>query len=120
MLFQNQKKQALAAMDSMLVKYNYHSIVDEVLYLQAQTELELGHIEKALLSLDKIKEAHYFEILGDDALFLMGTIYQDSLGDNETAMGLFNDLLTKFPGSIYVAEARTRFRELRGDFNNEN
>ena len=120
MLFQNQKKQALAAMDSMLVKYNYHSIVDEVLYLQAQTELELGHIEKALLSLDKIKEAHYFEILGDDALFLMGTIYQDSLGDNETAMGLFNDLLTKFPGSIYVAEARTRFRGLRGDFNNEN
>jgi len=120
MLFQNQKKQALTAMDSMLAKYNYHSIVDEVLYLQAQTELELGHIEKALLSLDKIKEAHYFEILGDDALFLMGTIYQDSLGDNETAMGLFNDLLTKFPGSIYVAEARTRFRELRGDFNNEN
>ena len=120
MLFQNQKDQALAAMDSMLAKYNYHSIVDEVLYLQAQTELELGHIEKALLSLDKIKEAHYFEILGDDALFLMGTIYQDSLGDNETAMGLFNDLLTKFPGSIYVAEARTRFRELRGDFNNEN
>jgi len=120
MLFQNQKDQALTAMDSMLAKYNYHSIVDEVLYLQAQTELELGHIEKALLSLDKIKEAHYFEILGDDALFLMGTIYQDSLGDNETAMGLFNDLLTKFPGSIYVAEARTRFRELRGDFNNEN
>jgi len=120
MLFQNQKDQALTAMDSMLAKYNYHSIVDEVLYLQAQTELELGHIEKALVSLDKIKEAHYFEILGDDALFLMGTIYQDSLGDNETAMGLFNDLLTKFPGSIYVAEARTRFRELRGDFNNEN
>lgn len=120
MLFQNQKEQALTAMDSMIVKYNYHSIVDEVLYLQAQTELELGHIEKALVSLDKIKEAHYFEILGDDALFLMGTIYQDSLGDNETAMGFFNDLLTKFPGSIYVAEARTRFRELRGDFNNEN
>jgi len=120
MLFQNQKEQALNAMDSMLMKYNYHSIVDEVLYLQAQTELELGHIEKALMSLDKIKEAHYFEILGDDALFLMGTIYQDSLGDNETAMGLFNDLLTKFPGSIYVAEARTRFRKLRGDFNNEN
>ncbi len=120
MLFQNQKDQALTAMDSMLVKYNYHSIVDEVLYLKAQTELELGHIERALVSLGKIKEAHYFEILGDDALFLMGTIYQDSLGDNETAMSLFNDLLTKFPGSIYVAEARTRFRDLRGDFNNQN
>ncbi len=120
MLFQNQKEEALVAMDSMLVKYNYHSIVDEVLYLQAQTEMELGHFDKAIVSLDKINEAHYFEILGDDALFLMGTIYQENLKDEETAMTLYNDLLNKFPGSIYVSESRTRFRELRGDFNKEN
>lgn len=120
MLFQNQKEEALVSMDSMLVKYSYHSIADEVLYLQAQTELELGHFEEALISLKKINEAHYFEILGDDALFLMGTIYQDSLGDNEVAMAHFNDLLAKFPGSIYVSEARARFRELRGDFTKEN
>lgn len=120
MLFQNQNEEALVGMDSMLAKYSYHSIADEVLYLQAQTELELGHFELAVNSLKKINEAHYFEILGDDALFLMGTIYQDSLGDNEVAMTHYNDLLAKFPGSIYVSEARTRFRELRGDFNNEN
>ncbi|MBO3698757.1 tetratricopeptide repeat protein [Fabibacter sp. E12] len=120
LLFQNQKLEALQAMDSMLVKYNYHSIVDELLYLRAQTERELGNFDSALLSLNKINEAHYFEILGDDALFLTGIIHQDDLGNTESAMTVYNDLLTKFPGSIFVAEARTRFRELRGDFNNEN
>lgn len=120
MLFQNQNEEALMAMDSMLTKYNYHSIVDEVLYLQAQTQRELGNFQKSLDALNKLNEAHYFEILGDDALFLTGVIHQDDLGDDETAMTFYNDLLTKFPGSIYVAEARTRFRELRGDFIKEN
>jgi len=120
LLFQNQKSAALTAMDTMLVKYSYHSIVDELLYLQAQTERELGHFENALNSLSKINEAHYFEILGDDALFLTGVIHEDDLGDDESAMNIYSDLLTKFPGSIYVSEARTRFRELRGDFNNDN
>ncbi len=120
LLFQNQKTSALTAMDTMLVKYSYHSIVDELLYLQAQTERELGNFENALNSLNKINEAHYFEILGDDALFLTGVIHEDDLGDSESAMNIYSDLLTKFPGSIYVAEARARFRELRGDFSNDN
>jgi outer membrane protein assembly factor BamD (BamD/ComL family) len=30
-------------------------------------------------------------------------------------MKLFQELLTKYPGSIYGADARKRFRNLRGD-----
>ena len=118
MLFQNQKSESIAVMDSMLTKYDNHSIVDELLYLKASTLRELGEFTSALESLNEINEAHYFEILGDDALFLTGTIQEFDLKDNEKAMAMYNDLLTKFPGSIYVAEARSRFRELRGDFNN--
>lgn len=118
MLFQNQKTESVIAMDSMLLKYDIHSIVDELLYLKALTLRELGEFETALKALDKINEAHYFEILGDDALFLTATIQEIDLKDNEKAMAIYNDLLAKFPGSIYVAESRSRFRELRGDFNN--
>lgn len=118
MLFQNQKSESIAAMDSMLTKYDNHSIVDELLYLKASTLRELGEFTRAMESLNELNEAHYFEILGDDALFLTATIQEFDLKDNEKAMATYNDLLTKFPGSIYVAEARSRFRELRGDFNN--
>lgn len=118
MLFQNQKSESITAMDSMLLKYDIHSIVDELLYLKAMTLRELGEFEAALESLNKINEAHYFEILGDDALFLTATIQELDLKDNDKAMEIYNDLLMKFPGSIYVAESRSRFRELRGDFNN--
>ncbi len=118
MMFQNQKTEALTSMDSMLTKYANHSIVDELLYLKSQTLRELGRFEEALKALEQINQAHYYEILGDDALFLTGIIQEEDLKDEESAMNSYNDLLTKFPGSIYVSEARNRFRELRGDYSN--
>lgn len=118
MIFQNHQEEALIAMDSMLVAFEGHSISDEVLFLKAQTLRELGHFEDALNSLKIISEKYYYDILGDDALFLTGIILEEDLNKPQDAMTTYSDLLTKFQGSIYVAEARSRFRELRGDFNN--
>lgn len=119
MIFQNQKREAIQAMDSMLVAFDGHSITDEVLLLKAETLRELGNFEEALNSLRIVSEKYYYDILGDDALFLTGVILEDDLKKEEEAMKVYEDLLTKFKGSIYVAEARSRFRELRGDFNNQ-
>jgi tetratricopeptide (TPR) repeat protein len=116
MLFQNKKTEAISALDSMLIKYQKHSIIDEVLFLKARTQRELGLFNDALVTLGVINEAHYFEILGDDSLFLTGLILQDDLKNGEKAMEVYLDLLNKFKGSIYVSEARKRLRELRGDF----
>lgn len=115
-LFQNQKSEAIAALNKMIEKYPNHSIIDEVYFLMAKTERELGHFEKALAALAVINEKHYFEILGDDALFLTGIILEDDLKNNERAMETYLQLLEKFKGSIFVSEARKRLRELRGDF----
>lgn len=119
MIFQNQKQEALVAMDSMLIKHNGHSICDEVLFLKAQTLRELGSFELALEPLQQIGELYDYDILADDALYLSGIILQEDLDREEEAMNIYSNLLTKFKGSIYVAEARNRFRELRGDFNNQ-
>jgi len=119
MIFQNQKQEALVAMDSMLTKHNGHSICDEVLYLKAQTLRELGRFELALEPLQQIGELYDYDILADDALYLSGIILQEDLDREEEAMNIYSNLLIKFKGSIYVAEARNRFRELRGDFNNQ-
>ena len=40
------------------------------------------------------------------------------VADIEQAQAIYNDLLVKYPGSIYVADARKRYRRLRGDFIN--
>ena len=55
------------------------------------------------------------DILGDDALYILAKTYQEKKNQPSKAMKLYQELLTKYPGSIYGAEARKRFRNLRGD-----
>lgn len=115
LLFQNKTDEAVDNLNKMLVKYADHSIADEVLWLRANTYLKQGKNNEALNDLKKISEAYPNDILGDDAMFTQGKIYEERLKDKQAAMDAYQKVLTQYPGSIYGAEARKRFRMLRGD-----
>jgi tetratricopeptide (TPR) repeat protein len=115
LLFQNQTGTALAALDSLFRTYQEHSLADEILWLRANTLIKENRAQEAVGDLEKIRQKHGEDVLGDDALFALAKVYQEKLNDKETAMRLFQQVLTQYPGSIYVAEARKRFRNLRGD-----
>ena len=57
-------------------------------------------------------------VMADDALYRRALLHETKLDDKEKAMELYQELLTKFPGSLYTVDARKRFRALRGDFLN--
>jgi tetratricopeptide (TPR) repeat protein len=115
LLFQHQYPQALEKLEQMLVKFKGHPIEDEVCYLRGMTFLKLNEPEKALIDFEKIAKDYQFDILGDDALFQAAKIYEEQKKENNKAMKLYQQLLVKYPGSILGAEARRRFRALRGD-----
>lgn len=115
MLFQNKKDSALIAFEQMLKDYPGHSLTDEIYWKMARINLELGNFENALLELQAILTGYPTDILGDDAMFLYGQIYEEHLYDYAKAMEIYRDFLITYPGSVYVAEARKRFRKLRGD-----
>lgn len=118
LLFQNKKHQAIEELDKMLEDYPGHRITDEIYWLQAKILLELGQFDDSIILLDKIVNEYAYDILSDDAYFLMGKIYEEQLSDNQRAMEIYQDFLTKYPGSLFSAEARKRFRRLRGDLIN--
>ena len=115
LLFQNKTDEAVDNLNQMLTKYADHSIVDEVLWLRANTYLKQGKTAEALEDLKKIVAKYPNDILGDDAMFNQGKIYEERLKDKQAAMDAYQKVLTQYPGSIYGAEARKRFRALRGD-----
>jgi tetratricopeptide (TPR) repeat protein len=115
MLFQNNNQQALQLLDQMMVKYPSHSLTDEILWQKAQIYMKENENQNAIENLEKIVTTYGLDILGDDAHFLMAKLYEEKLGEKEKAMELYQNHLTKYPGSIYVAESRKRFRHLRGD-----
>ncbi len=118
LLFQNKKQEAINALDKMLDDHPGHRITDEIYWLKAKILMELGQFDQAIILLDKIVNEYAYDILSDDAYFLMGKIYEEQLTDNQHAMEIYQDFLTKYPGSLFSAEARKRFRKLRGDLIN--
>ncbi|PLK46410.1 tetratricopeptide repeat protein [Emticicia sp. TH156] len=115
LLFQNKNQEALAALESAFQKYKSHSLADEILWLRANTYLKTNQPNKALDDLEFLRKNYNYDILADDALYLEAKIYQENLGQKDKAMELYREILQNFPGSIYSADARRRFRILRGD-----
>lgn len=116
LIFQNKKFEALDSLKKIKLDAPDHPIIDEILYRQAELNMEIGKFEVALSLLQNVVDNFGEDILGDDAMFMMGTIYEDQLKEKERAKEIYRNFLVKYPGSNKAAEARKRFRTLRGDF----
>lgn len=132
MLYQNKTQQALEAIsllkagsspnrDSSVNRLSYlnHIILDDVYWLEANIRMQQGQFKESINLLQQILDEYPDDILVDDAYFLQGEIYERQLHDKEKAMEIYREFLNKFPGSVFAAEARKRFRILRGDFKDE-
>jgi hypothetical protein len=89
---------------------------DDFYWLEANLRLRRGEFNLSLALLQKIIDQFGDEILADDASFLQAEIYDVHLQQKDKAQELYREFLTRFAGSVYAAEARKRFRTLRGDF----
>lgn len=115
LLFQHRNDEAIAKLVEMEKVYRGNPIMDDLIYLRASIYLKDGNVEKGVKDLEFVIENFPHDIKGDDALYLLAKTYQEVLNQSTKAMKLYQELLIKYPGSIYSAEARKRFRNLRGD-----
>ncbi len=92
------------------------SIRDDVYWLEANIRLKQGEFSQSIALLEKIVIEFGEDILSDDAYFLQGELYEIHLKDKDKAMEIYREFLNRYPGSVYAAEARKRYRQLRGDF----
>jgi outer membrane protein assembly factor BamD (BamD/ComL family) len=98
------------------VVFSNQTILDDVYWLEANIRMAKGEFNEAVGLLEKILKEYPDDILADDAFFLQGEIYERQLKDKTKAMEIYREFLNKFPGSVFAAEARKRYRTLRGDF----
>jgi tetratricopeptide (TPR) repeat protein len=132
LLYQNKQTEALeklkllkqgmssgSNMFSDTIAFSNQTILDDVYWLEANMRMKRGEFDESISLLQKILDEYPDDILTDDAFFLQGEIYERQLKNKGKAMEVYREFLNKFPGSVYAAEARKRFRTLRGDFTNE-
>ena len=115
MTLQHKYTGALAALDSINKDFSSHTLGDDIFYKKAQIFKTLGKFTETESMYKNILEFYPSELYGDDAQFKLAELYERNLMDTEKAKVAYQDVLTKYPGSIYVVESRKRYRELRGD-----
>ena len=113
--YQQKYEEAIVKYDSVLTAFSGHTLSDEIYMRKAKIFINAGEYEKAIQQYELIEKEWSYDILADDALYQMAKIYDDILKDNEKAMELYEKILLEHNSSIFVAEARKRFRSLRGD-----
>jgi tetratricopeptide (TPR) repeat protein len=113
--YQQKYDSAIEKYDSVLVNFSGHTLSDEIYMRKAEIYLKLNNIDLALQMYEKVNEDWGYDILADDALYKLAKIYDNTLKDKVKAMELYEQLLLDHNSSIFVAEARKRFRSLRGD-----
>jgi tetratricopeptide (TPR) repeat protein len=115
LIFQNKTEEALKRLEKMLTDFKGHSLTDDIYWAKANIFIKMGKPQKAIEMYELILKDYQFDILADDAHYQMAITYEEVLNEKTKAMNLYQEHLTKYPGSRYVAEARKRFRLLRGD-----
>lgn len=114
-LFQNRFDQAILYLDSIDKEYPTHALEDDVLFMRYRIAYKQQKWQDAANYLLAILSKYPTDILGDDATFRLAELYDTKLNDKAAAMQYYQELFTKYPGSLYAVDARKRFRQLRGD-----
>lgn len=113
--FKNKPELALSKLDSIQIIYPTNSLIDDILMAKAKIHIKTNELPKAVEILNEIIKAHQESIWTDDALFLLAELLETKLNDIDQAKQLYQRLMSDYPGSMFNAEARKRFRNLRGD-----
>jgi tetratricopeptide (TPR) repeat protein len=113
LLQQNRYEEALTILDSIKVKYPFHSLSDEILFQKGIIYSKQSKWPEAASFFEAVVTTYAFDILADDAIFRLAEIYDYRLNDPEKAAMYYKRILFDFSGSLYTAIARERYRALK-------
>lgn len=113
--YQHKNKQAIDTLQVVLDNYKEHSIVDEALFLQATLFEKTANFTKAETNYLAIIELNKDDILVDNAIYNLAELYLNKLNNPQKATEYYQLIIFEYPSSIFLVDARKKFRNLRGD-----
>ena len=111
LIFQNKLDEASTKLDSINERDPNHSLSDEILFKRYEIAYKKQNFEKAKNYLEKIISNYSEDILADNAIFKLAELEENQLNNPKAAFALYEKLLFDYPGSLFVVEARKRYRK---------
>lgn len=115
LIFKHQYRKALDTLSLLRQRFPNHSLTDEILFAQAKIYERQRRYEEAVEAYTQVANYRKNNILADNALYRLGMLHQERTGDTAKALEAYEDLIFNHKGSVFVVDARKRYRRLRGD-----
>ncbi|NNF04994.1 MAG: tetratricopeptide repeat protein, partial [Rhodothermales bacterium] len=112
---QRDHEEALHLINDFLSDHGEHPLVDDARFMRAGLEARLGRYADAVQTYLEIPLMHPQTFLGDRSIFRAAMVTADRIGDTTRAAELLERVLTEYPGSLLLDDARTEMRRLRGE-----
>ena len=114
-IFKNQQEKAFEILDSINILFPANSLADDILMVKSKMYIHSNQLDQAVVNLQTIIDNFSSDLWGDDALFNLADLYETKLNQPEKAIELYQKIINDYSDSLYIIEARKRFRRLRGD-----
>lgn len=114
-IFKEEPDKAVIILDSIDKVYPKNDLVNDILMAKARILIQKKDYQLAIAPLKKIAEDGKTDLWADDAVFMLGDIYENHLDDKASAQAWYQKIITDYPSSLWISDARKRFRILRGD-----
>jgi len=102
-------------LDSLENDFPGHALSDEILFLRSKISAQQKDYDAQEKYLLKIVQQYATDILGDDAVFALASLYEEVKEDKKKAANYYKKIITEYKDSLFIIEARKRYRALRGD-----
>lgn len=116
--FQNKNQAAIDTLQVILTNFKGHALEDEALFKQAKLFEKSGEFIRAESNYLQIIALNKDDILVDDAIYYVAELYLNQLNAIEKAKEYYQKIIFEYPSSIYLVDARKKYRKLRGDLVN--
>jgi len=113
--FQNKTKEAIDTLSLISRRYKGQPIEDEALFKQAKLFLKLNEFKAAIANFKKVIALNPEGVLIDDAYYELAELFNNYLNNPEKASEYYQKIIFDYSSSIYLVEARKKYRKIRGD-----
>lgn len=115
LIYRNKVTEGMKLLSEIEKRFPGHSLQDEIVFAKAKAFIRMNQADTAIYFLRLLVQNYPDDILADNALFMMAQLYEFQKNDPAKAMELYEQVLLNYPASLFVVEARKRYRILRGD-----
>jgi tetratricopeptide (TPR) repeat protein len=97
-IFAQQQEKAIAILDSINTKFPDNQLSDDISMAKARIAIQQKAYPDAVTYLKKIITDHPSDLWADDAVFMLGDIYENQLNDKEQAKTYYQKIITDYAG----------------------